>query len=100
MGSNVRSNFWLCNMVLPQMATRGGGAIVIISSIAGLRGTPTLGVYGISTTADTAMARNLAVEWGAQNIRATCIAPGLMRSDFARALWEALVILRKRVRDR
>jgi NAD(P)-dependent dehydrogenase (short-subunit alcohol dehydrogenase family) len=99
MGSNVRSNFWLCNMVLPQMAARGGGAIVIISSIAGLRGTPTLGAYGISKAADTALARNLAVEWGGQNIRANCIAPGLVRTDFARALWEDPEILRKRVKD-
>jgi NAD(P)-dependent dehydrogenase (short-subunit alcohol dehydrogenase family) len=99
MGTNIRSNFWLCNMVLPQMAERGGGAIVIISSIAGLRGSPTLGAYGISKAADAALARNLAVEWGAKNIRANCIAPGLVRTDFARALWEDPEILRKRVRD-
>jgi NAD(P)-dependent dehydrogenase (short-subunit alcohol dehydrogenase family) len=99
MGSNVRSNFWLCNMVLPQMAERGGGAIVIISSIAGLRGTPTLGAYGISKAADMAIVRNLAVEWGARNIRANCIAPGLVRTDFARALWEDPEVLRKRVKD-
>jgi NAD(P)-dependent dehydrogenase (short-subunit alcohol dehydrogenase family) len=99
MGSNVRSNFWLCNMVLPQMAERGGGAIVVISSIAGLRGTPTLGAYGISKAADTALVRNLAVEWGGRNVRANCIAPGLVRTDFARALWEDPDVLRKRVRD-
>jgi NAD(P)-dependent dehydrogenase (short-subunit alcohol dehydrogenase family) len=99
MGSNVRSTFWLCNMVLPQMAARGGGSIVVISSIAGIRGTPTLGAYGISKAADTAIVRNLAVEWGAKNIRANCIAPGLVRTDFARALWENPDILRKRVKD-
>jgi NAD(P)-dependent dehydrogenase (short-subunit alcohol dehydrogenase family) len=99
MGSNVRSNFWLCNMVLPQMADRGGGAIVVISSIAGIRGTPTLGAYGISKAADAALVRNLAVEWGGRNIRANCIAPGLVRTDFARALWENPEILRKRVKD-
>ena len=99
MGSNVRSNFWLCNMVLPQMAERGGGAIIVISSIAGIRGTPTLGAYGISKAADTALVRNLAVEWGGQNIRANCIAPGLVRTNFARALWEDPEILRKRVKD-
>ncbi len=99
MGSNVRSNFWLCNMVLPQMAERGGGAIIVISSIAGLRGTATLGAYGISKAADTAIVRNLAVEWGAKNIRANCIAPGLVRTDFAKALWEDPEILRKRVKD-
>jgi NAD(P)-dependent dehydrogenase (short-subunit alcohol dehydrogenase family) len=99
MGSNVRSTFWLCNMVLPQMAERGGGSIVVISSIAGIRGTPTLGAYGISKAADTALVRNLAVEWGGKNIRANCIAPGLVRTDFARALWENPDILRKRVKD-
>ncbi len=99
MGSNVRSNFWLCNMVLPQMAERGGGAIVVISSIAGIRGTATLGAYGISKAADTAIVRNLAVEWGTKNIRANCIAPGLVRTDFAKALWEDPEILRKRVKD-
>ena len=98
MGSNVRSSFWLCNMVLPQMAARGGGAIIIISSIAGLRGTPTIGAYGISKAADTAIARNLAVEWGGRNIRVNCIAPGLVRTDFARALWEDPAILASRVR--
>jgi NAD(P)-dependent dehydrogenase (short-subunit alcohol dehydrogenase family) len=99
MGSNVRSNFWLCNMVLPQMAERGGGAIIVVSSIAGLRGTPTLGAYGISKAADMAIVRNLAVEWGAKNIRANCIAPGLVRTNFAKALWEDPEILRKRVKD-
>jgi NAD(P)-dependent dehydrogenase (short-subunit alcohol dehydrogenase family) len=88
MSSNVRSNFWLCNMVLPQMAERGGGSIIIISSIAGLVGTATLGAYGISKAADMALARNICVEWGPKNVRANCIAPGLIRTDFARALWE------------
>jgi NAD(P)-dependent dehydrogenase (short-subunit alcohol dehydrogenase family) len=88
MNSNVRSNFWLCNMVLPQMADRGGGSIIIVSSIAGLIGSPTLGVYGLSKAADMALARNIATEWGPKNIRANCIAPGLVRTDFAKALWE------------
>jgi NAD(P)-dependent dehydrogenase (short-subunit alcohol dehydrogenase family) len=88
MNSNVRSNFWLCNMVLPQMAQRGGGSVIIVSSIAGLLGSPTLGVYGLSKAADMALARNLCVEWGPNNIRANCIAPGLVRTDFAKALWE------------
>ncbi len=99
MGSNIRSNFWLCNMVLPQMAWRGGGAIIVISSIAGLRGTPVIGAYGISKAADAALVRNLAVEWGARNVRANCIAPGLVRTDFARTLWEDPEVLRKRTKD-
>jgi NAD(P)-dependent dehydrogenase (short-subunit alcohol dehydrogenase family) len=88
MESNVRSNFWLCNLVLPQMAERGGGSIIVISSVAGLQGSPSIGVYGLSKAADMALARNICVEWGKKNIRANCIAPGLVRTDFARALWE------------
>lgn len=99
MASNIRSNHWLCNMVLPGMAERGQGAVVIISSIAGLRGTGMLGAYGISKAADMQLARNLAVEWGPHGIRANCIAPGLVRTDFARALWEDEANLRKRTRD-
>ena len=99
MGSNVRSNHWLCSMVLPGMAERGGGAVIVISSIAGLRGTPTIGAYGISKAADMQLVRNIAVEWGAKRIRANCIAPGLVRTDFARALWEDPENLRRRTHD-
>ena len=88
MGSNVKSNLWLCGLVLPGMAARGGGSIVIVSSIAGLRGTENIGGYGISKAADFALARNLAIEWGPKNVRVNCIAPGLVKTDFARALWE------------
>jgi NAD(P)-dependent dehydrogenase (short-subunit alcohol dehydrogenase family) len=98
MNSNVRSNFWLCNMVLPQMAERGGGSIVIISSIAGLIGSPTLGVYGLSKAADMALARNICAEWGPKNVRANCIAPGLIRTDFARTLWEDPKVYEQTVR--
>jgi NAD(P)-dependent dehydrogenase (short-subunit alcohol dehydrogenase family) len=70
------------------MAAKGGGAIVIISSIGGLTGTKSLGAYNISKAADFQLARNLAVEFGPQGIRANCIAPGLVKTDFARALWE------------
>lgn len=99
MGSNVRSNFWLANMVLPQMAERGGGSIIIVSSIGGLRGSAMLGTYAISKAADMQLARNIAVEWGPKRIRANCIAPGLIRTDFARALWENPEIAQKRTRE-
>jgi len=99
MGANVRSNFWLCNMVLPQMAARGGGSVIIISSIGGLRGSAQLGLYAISKAADMQLARNIAVEWGPRNVRANAIAPGLVRTDFARALWEDPVLYRKRTKD-
>jgi NAD(P)-dependent dehydrogenase (short-subunit alcohol dehydrogenase family) len=99
MGSNVRSNMWLCNMVIPQMAARGGGAIIIISSIGGLRGSPVIGAYCISKAADMQIARNIAIEHGGKNIRCNCIAPGLVRTDFARALWENPEIERRRSAD-
>ena len=77
-----------CNLAIPHMVERGGGSVIIISSIGGLRGTEVLGAYGISKAADFALARNLACEWGPKNVRVNCIAPGLVKTDFARALWE------------
>ncbi len=88
MDSNVRSNVWLANLVLPEMAERKDGSLIIVSSIGGLKGSLNLGIYAISKAADFQLARNLAVEWGPHNIRVNCIAPGLVRTDFARALWE------------
>ena len=85
---NIRSNLWLVNRVAPGMAEKGKGSIVIISSIAGLTGSRVLGAYGISKAADMSLARNLALEWGKQGIRANCIAPGLVKTDFAKALWD------------
>ncbi len=93
MGTNIRSNHWLCSMAAPDMAARGGGVIIIISSIGGLRGSPFLGAYGISKAADMQLARNLAVEYGSGNVRVNCIAPGLIKTYFARALWEDPEIL-------
>lgn len=85
---NIVSNAWLINRVAPKMAARGGGAVVIVSSIAGLTGSRVLGAYAISKAADLQMARNLSLEWGKQNIRVNCIAPGLVKTDFAKALWD------------
>ena len=88
MTTNVKNVLWLCRAVIPQMAERKDGVIIIVSSIAGLKGTQRLGTYALSKAADMQMARNLAVEWGPSNIRVNCIAPGLVRTDFARALWD------------
>ncbi|AMN47688.1 short-chain dehydrogenase [Steroidobacter denitrificans] len=89
MNSNVRSNFWLCNIAGPHMVRSGGtGCFILISSIGGNQGSDTLGVYGMSKAADYALTRNLAVEWGPRGLRANCIAPGLIKTDFSRALWE------------
>lgn len=86
--NNIISNHWLVQMVAPQMQARKDGAIIIVSSIGGLRGTPIIGAYNISKAADFQLARNLATEFGADNIRVNCIAPGLIKTDFAKALWE------------
>jgi NAD(P)-dependent dehydrogenase (short-subunit alcohol dehydrogenase family) len=87
MDSNVRSNIWLCNLVIPDMAERNEGSVIIVSSIGGLKGSLNLGIYAISKAADFQLARNLAVEWGPKNIRVNCIAPGIVKTDFARELW-------------
>jgi NAD(P)-dependent dehydrogenase (short-subunit alcohol dehydrogenase family) len=86
--NNIISNHWLINMCVPQMIARKEGSIIIVSSIGGLRGSPIIGAYNISKAADFQLARNYAVEYGQHNIRVNCIAPGLVRTDFARALWE------------
>ena len=86
--NNIVANHWLVSMVAPQMRERKAGSIIIVSSIGGLRGSSIIGAYCISKAADMQLARNLAVEFGPDNIRVNCIAPGLIRTDFARALWE------------
>ena len=86
--NNVLSNHWLINMTVPQMIERKAGSIVIVSSIGGLRGSTTIGAYCISKAADLQLARNLAHEYGPHGVRVNCIAPGLVRTDFAKALWE------------
>jgi NAD(P)-dependent dehydrogenase (short-subunit alcohol dehydrogenase family) len=86
--SNIIANHWLINMVVPQMTERKDGAIIIVSSIGGMRGSEVIGAYCISKAADIQMARNLAREYGPANIRVNCIAPGLIQTDFAKALWD------------
>ncbi len=88
MHANIGSVHKLCQLVIPSMAGNGGGSVIIVSSIGGLKGSDALGAYAISKAADMQIARNLAVEWGPKNVRINCIAPGLVRTDFARALWE------------
>jgi NAD(P)-dependent dehydrogenase (short-subunit alcohol dehydrogenase family) len=92
--NNIVSNHWLINMCAPQMRERKDGAIIIISSIGGLRGSPVIGAYDISKAADMQLARNLACEFGPDYVRVNTIAPGLVQTDFARALWENPVILK------
>ena len=94
--NNIVANHWLINLCAPDMMARRDGSIIIVSSIGGLRGSPVIGAYCISKAADMQLARNLAVEYGPHNVRVNCIAPGLIRTDFARALWEDEAMLAKR----
>jgi NAD(P)-dependent dehydrogenase (short-subunit alcohol dehydrogenase family) len=86
--NNVIANHWLIQMVAPEMVERKEGSIIIVSSIGGLTSSTVIGAYNISKAADFQLARNLAAEFGPAGVRVNCIAPGLVRTDFARALWE------------
>ena len=86
--NNVLANHWLIQMCLPAMIARRDGSIIVVSSIGGLRGSATLGAYSVSKAADMQLVRSLAVEVGQHNINVNAIAPGLIRTDFAKALWD------------
>ena len=93
---NIKSNHWLAQLVAPEMRERKDGSITIVSSVGGLRGSVVLGAYCISKAADLQLVRNLACELGPDNVRVNAISPGLVRTDFARALWENPDILKAR----
>ncbi len=99
MRNNVQANLWLSNLVLPGMAERRDGAVIFVGSIAGFRGRDTLGLYAMSKAAEMQMARNLALEWSPHNVRVNCIAPGLIRTDFSRAIWENPTLLAAREKE-
>jgi len=86
--NNVKSVLWLAGMTLPGMAELGGGSYITIGSIGGIRASTVIGAYGMSKAADHHLVRNLAAEWGPKNVRVNAIAPGLIKTEFARALWE------------
>lgn len=88
LANNVKSILWLAKLTLPGMAERGGGSFITIGSIGGMRANTVIGAYGISKAADHHLVRNLAAEWGPKKVRVNAIAPGLIKTDFARALWE------------
>jgi NAD(P)-dependent dehydrogenase (short-subunit alcohol dehydrogenase family) len=73
---------------------RKDGAILVISSVGGLRGNALIGAYNVSKAADMQLVRNLAVEFGSSNVRVNCIAPGLIQTDFAKYLWENPEVLK------
>src|SRR4029453_14447887 len=97
MQNNILSNMWLINLCLPDMRAKKDGSILIVSAIGGVRGSAVIGAYCISKAADMQLARNLALEYGPDNIRVNTIAPGLVRTDFAPALWEDPKYLDKRL---
>jgi NAD(P)-dependent dehydrogenase (short-subunit alcohol dehydrogenase family) len=86
--NNVLSSHWLIQLVAPEMKARKDGAIILISSLGGMRGSDILGSYGVTKAADMQLARNYARELGPDNIRINTIAPGLIRTDFAAAFFD------------
>lgn len=86
--NNILANHWLIQLVLPKMRARRDGSIIVVSSIGGMKGSSTIGAYNISKAADIQLVRNYAVEGGPHNIRVNAIAPGIVKTDFARALWD------------
>jgi NAD(P)-dependent dehydrogenase (short-subunit alcohol dehydrogenase family) len=86
--NNVKSVLWLASMTLPGMAERGGGSYISVGSIGGIIANTVIGAYGMSKAADHMLVKNLAAEWGPKNVRVNAIAPGLIKTDFAKALWE------------
>lgn len=97
--SNVKSALWLTNLVLPEMAARKDGAVIFLSSIAAFRGSAGIGAYGAAKAALMQLARSLACEWGKHNIRINSIAPGLIKTDFARALWQDEELAQRRIAE-
>ena len=88
LSTNVKANLWLAQMVAPDMKAKGSGSIMITSSTGAFRPSDTLGTYSVSKLADLALVRNLALELGPFGIRVNAICPGLVKTDFARALWD------------
>lgn len=88
MTTNVQANLWLAKLVVPDMIAAGGGSMAFTSSIGAFRASGELGTYGVSKLALIGLVRNLALEFSPKGIRVNAICPGLVRTDFARALWD------------
>jgi dehydrogenase/reductase SDR family protein 4 len=87
MDTNVLSPMWLISAVLPDMKAKQDGSIILVSSVGSLKGSAALGAYAMSKAALNQVARNLAIELGPHGIRVNALLPGLVKTDFARALW-------------
>jgi NAD(P)-dependent dehydrogenase (short-subunit alcohol dehydrogenase family) len=95
--TNLRSALWLCSRVIPGMAERGAGSVILMSSIAGLRGNKAIGLYGISKAGLAQLARNLALEWGPKGVRVNAISPGVIRTPLARGMIEDSAYMERRL---
>jgi NAD(P)-dependent dehydrogenase (short-subunit alcohol dehydrogenase family) len=84
--NNLQSVLWLAAMTLPGM--KPGGSFILVGSIGGVIANTVIGAYGMSKAAGHHLVRNLAAEWGPKNVRVNAVAPGLIKTEFARALWE------------
>ena len=87
MSVNVKAPFELGKLVHPLMKIRGGGSIINISSVAGIRPDPGLGIYSVSKAALNMLTKVTAKEYGVDNIRVNSICPGLIKTKFSEALW-------------
>lgn len=94
---NLKSALWLTARLLPGMAERGGGSVILMSSIAGLRGNKAIGLYGLSKAALAQLGRNLAVEWGPRGVRVNAISPGLIRTPLSEALLADAPFMQRRL---
>jgi len=88
MTTNVQANLWLARMVVPDMIAKGSGSMMFTASVGAFKPSQTLGLYGTSKLALIGLVRNLALEYGPHGVRANAICPGVVRTDFARALWD------------
>ena len=94
---NLRSMLWLSSLVIPAMAQRRDGAVILTASLSSLRGNKSIGLYGLSKAGVAQLARNLAVEWGPSNVRVNAISPGVIATEFARPLTEDAPALARRL---
>jgi NAD(P)-dependent dehydrogenase (short-subunit alcohol dehydrogenase family) len=91
---NLKGYFRLCRQVFPHMKDQGGGKIINVASVAGLRPGFNMGAYSISKAGILMLTQVLARELGEYNIQVNAIAPGLIRTKFSRVLWESEDVLR------
>lgn len=86
MSVNLQSALWLATALAPAMQQRGAGSIILISSIAGLRGNRAIGLYGVAKAGLSQLARNLAVELGPGGVRVNAVAPGMIETPLSAQL--------------